>query len=146
MWSSVPGVWRNGGGVYFVAWLLAVDGGDDVASLQVGLRSRISRQDRHHLQPMSKGIEDETCAVEDLRPIRVFRFFEIDLAAHAVEDLGEFTENTLPNVAREFFRKSVQTNGSERESVESCILRGFLKGTYFAPSAAQNSKFSTDGR
>ena len=51
---------------------------------------------------MPKGIEDETCAVEDLRPIRVFRFFKIDLAAHAVEDLGEFAENTLPNVARQF--------------------------------------------
>jgi hypothetical protein len=29
--------------------------------------------------------------------------------------------------------------GSERESGETCILRGFLKGTYFAPSAAQTA-------
>jgi hypothetical protein len=45
--------------VYFVAWLLAVDGGDGVATLQAGLRSRTFRQDRHHPQPMSKAIEDE---------------------------------------------------------------------------------------
>ena len=51
---------------------------------------------------MPKGIEDETCTVEDLRPIRVFRSFEIDLTAHAVEDFGEFAENTLPDVTRQF--------------------------------------------
>jgi len=50
---------------------------------------------------MPKGIEDETCTVEDLRPIRVSRSFEIDLTAHAVEDFGELAENTLPNVTRQ---------------------------------------------
>jgi hypothetical protein len=35
-------------------------------------------------------------------------------------------------------------SGSERESVESCILRGFLKGSYFPSVGRPNSTFSTE--
>jgi hypothetical protein len=34
--------------------------------------------------------------------------------------------------------------GSERESVEMCILRGFLKGPISAPAAALNNTFSPE--
>ena len=36
--------------------------------------------------------------------------------------------------------------GSERESGKTCILRGFLKGSYFAPPAAQTADSRQNGR
>ena len=36
--------------------------------------------------------------------------------------------------------------GSERESVKTCILRGFLKGTYFRSAAPQTTNSRQNGR
>ena len=48
-----------------VRWYLAVDRSDYVTDLQSSLRTGSSRQDRHHLQAVPKGVEDEASAVED---------------------------------------------------------------------------------
>ena len=80
---------------------LAVDRGDDVASVQPGLCTRTVRQHRHHLQPMPKRIEDQTCTIEDLRLIGFFCLFKVELPSHTVKDLGELPENTLTDIPRQ---------------------------------------------
>jgi len=43
-----------------------------------------------------------------------------------------------------FFSKVEQQMGSVRESGETCILRGFLKGTYFRSAGRPNDTFSPE--
>ena len=42
--------------------------------------------------------------------------------------------------------KNDEKTGSEQESVKSCILRGFPKGTISAPSAARTAHSRQNGR
>ena len=58
--------------IHFFVGSFAVDGGDHVAGFDASLRTRATRQDGHHFQPMAERIEEAPGTIEDSGLSRLF--------------------------------------------------------------------------